>query len=553
MTNPTSASPNWVRGFFGALLDRLIGWRLGFPPETCNYRVQGLRIPISDGLNRIEFAADLYQPILPKDTKPAGTILVCCPYGRGLPLTICARVFASRGFQVLFSSCRGTFGSGGEFDPFRTEVEDGKAVVEWMREQDWYTGTFATLGGSYLGFTQWGILCDPPKDMVTAIIAVAPHDFGRGIWETGALNLDIVSWANTMAHREEPYFLLRRILKLNNFRPVLDSIPLAQSVEKAMGGKAPWLKNIMSKPSLEDPHYAPMNLGEALERVNIPILLQGGWYDIFTEQTMEQYFRLQERGCNVALTMGPWTHNGVGYDPITTQESLAWMEKHLAQQGKTERQAPMQYYVTGAGEWRHTAKFPPPSAPYTLHLRSGQNLTSETPDSEATSSDFIFDPHNPTPTMGGNTHRKAGSVDDTALSKRSDVLSFTTAPLDEDLEVIGKPIVELKHSTDNPYADLFIRISEVDEKGMSHNITEAYQRLDPERKTNVVRLSLHWCAHRFVKGKSIRLMVAGGSHPHYARNIGTENPDNTRSDVKAVRHTIFHGGTQISKIVLPSA
>ena len=92
---------------------------------------------------------------------------------------------------------------------------------------------------------------------------------------------------------------------------------------------------------------------------------------------------------------------------------------------------------------------------------------------------------------------------------------------------------------------------EVDEKGKSHNITDTLKRLDPEQRTDVVRLPLHWCAHRFTKGKRVRLIVAGGSHPHYARNLGTKNPDNTGSEMKAVKHTVFHGGAQDSKIVLP--
>lgn len=101
------------------------------------------------------------------------------PYGRGIDLSSAtARPFTARGYQVLLVSSRGTFRSGGVFDPSRTEVADGRVVTEWMRRQEWYTGSFATLGASSMAFTQWALLMDPPPDMVSAVIITSPHDFG---------------------------------------------------------------------------------------------------------------------------------------------------------------------------------------------------------------------------------------------------------------------------------------------------------------------------------------------------------------------------------------
>jgi uncharacterized protein len=58
----------------------------------------------------------------------------------------------------------------------------------------------------------------------------------------------------------------------------------------------------------EDPLWQPIRLGQALERVNVPILLQEGWQDRFVDQMIEQYERLRRRGVDVGLTIGPWTH-----------------------------------------------------------------------------------------------------------------------------------------------------------------------------------------------------------------------------------------------------
>jgi putative CocE/NonD family hydrolase len=293
-------------------------------------------------------------------------------------------------------------------------------------------------------------------------------------------------------------------------------------------------------------------MSQALERADIPILLISGWQDVFSEQTMEQYFRLRERGCTVALTMGPYTHQS-GFTTTVMQHMHGWIDTYLAKKREADREEPVHYYVTGAEEWRDATAFPPPTSAYILHLHSDQRLRRDAPDSKASTSAFTFDPRDPTPAIGGAQLRgKSGICDDTALSTRSDVLTFTTNVLDHDIEFIGKPTLSLAHSTDSPYADLFVRISEVDAKGRSRSITEVYQRLDPERDMEKeVSLSLRWCAHKFVKGKKIRVLIAGGSHPHFARNLGVANLDNRGSEMKAVKHTVFHGGAKLSKLIVP--
>ncbi len=130
-------------------------------------------------------------------------------------------------------------------------------------------------------------------------------------------------------------------------------------------------------------------------------------------------------------------------------------------------------------------------------------------------------------------------TDDRALAARADVLTFTGEPLTHDLDVVGTPGIELAHTTDNPHADLFVRISDVDAKGRSHNVTETYRRLEP----GPVRLTLRPAAHRFLAGHRVRVLIAGGSHPQFARNLGTGDNPGTGSDLKPCRHTITHDGT----------
>jgi putative CocE/NonD family hydrolase len=198
-------------------------------------------------------------------------------------------LYAVRGYRVLTVSSRGTFGSGGEFDALRTEVVDGKAIVEWMRNYPWYTGTFATSGGSYMGYVQWALLCDPPEDLVAAVPTVSPHDFARCCWGTGALNLDIVRWADNIAQQEEPFSFWKILKSRWSSRTVddaLNTVPFAQNVRSYVGEGYPWLDEILTKSDMSDPYYTPMRLDRALERTNIPVFIISGWYDIFLTFSM---------------------------------------------------------------------------------------------------------------------------------------------------------------------------------------------------------------------------------------------------------------------------
>jgi uncharacterized protein len=119
------------------------------------------------------------------------------------------------------------------------------------------------------------------------------------------------------------------------------------------------------------------------------------------------------------------------------------------------------------------------------------------------------------------------------------------------MEVIGVPVVEVAHRSDNPHADLFVRLGQVDARGRSRNISEGFVRLDASASGDVMRLDLDAMAHRFAAGTRIRVLVAGGSHPRFARNLGTAEDPATGSRMAPSRRTVAHGAGGTSRIVLP--
>jgi predicted acyl esterase len=99
-------------------------------------------------------------------------------------------------------------------------------------------------------------------------------------------------------------------------------------------------------------------------------------------------------------------------------------------------------------------------------------------------------------------------------------------------------VLELAHSSDNPHADLFARLSEVKSDGSSQNVSEGFVRLDPRSSGDSIRLELDAIAHRFSAGNRIRLVIAGGSHPRWERNLGTDGDPATSSAMTPSKRTI---------------
>ena len=228
------------------------------------------------------------------------------------------------------------------------------------------------------------------------------------------------------------------------------------------------------------------------------------------------------------------------------------MEEHLSRAGPAEA-ARRGAHLRDRGRTSGATcdAWPPATTPSTLYLRAHRDLSAEPPGDDAPASSFLFDPARPTPTVGGPLLGFRCVKDDTELGERADVACWTTPVLERDLEVLGTPVVELAHASDNPHADLFVRISEIGPDGRSHNVTEGFRRLDPGRGPGPVTLPLRDMAHRFVAGTRLRLLVAGGSHPQFARNLGTGENPGTGTELVAVRHTIHHGQGGCSRLVLP--
>ncbi len=548
-TRTTPSTLHTLRHLGGKAVGRL----LGLPPAATDYTVQRVRVPMRDG---VDLVADHYAPNTPS---AAGTLLVRGPYGRAFPFSLVfGALYAARGYHVVLQSVRGTFGSGGDFEPMANEAADGADTVAWLREQPWFTGRFATVGLSYLGFTQWALLQDPPPELAAAVITVGPHDFNASVWGTGSFAInDFLGWSDMVSHQEDPVrarAALRQLQNRNKVARAALGLPVGDTARALLGVGAPWFESWVEHADPNDPFWDALRCGDALDRVDVPVLLIGGWQDIFVRQTLQQYGHLRGRGVDVALTMGPWTHSQLLTNGLRTcmRESLDWLDGHLGGAPGPHRPSRVRVYVTGQG-WRNVADWPPATTERALYLRPGGHLgeTAPTDLARLAPATFRYDPADPTPTTGGPLLSPSGGYrDDSRLAARDDVLAFTSLTLTHDLCVYGSPVVELAHGADNPHVDLFARVSEVDAKGRSRNVSDGYRRLDAAAKNSrkTVRVELDGIAHRFRAGSRIRVLIAGSWFPRYARNLGTDEPILTGRGSKPATHTVRYGR---SRLLLP--
>jgi putative CocE/NonD family hydrolase len=524
---------------------------LRMPSGRHRYTVHPARVRMRDG---VELLTDVYTPA----AGSPGTVLIRTPYGRdGLIAQLTAGFFAGHGYHVVNQSCRGTFGSGGTLDPFRQERADGADTVAWLRRQRWFGGRLALWGASYQGHAAWAVLADPPPEVVTAVIVNSAHDAHWATHEAGAFSLEgVAGLMDGLGHVDVGAVrgLARGVTAGRRLRPAFEELPLVRAQELFARTGMPYADWLVAS-DREDPLWRDMQLGQALDRVTVPVLLQTGWQDRFPAQMIEAFGRLQQRGVEAGLTIGPWTHvqtltKGAA---VVMAEALDWLAEHLDGTPGRQRPSPVRVYVTGAQEWRHLETWPPPGSERVLHLQPGGGLAATPPPASAGPTTFTYDPARPTPTVGGRVINPAigGRRDNRRLEARPDVVTFTSPPLTEPLEVLGEPVVEVVHETDNPWADLFVRLCEVGRGGRSTNLSDGFVRLGPDDANGTVVLRLDAVAHRFTAGSRLRLQVSGGAHPRYARNLGTDQDPATSTDLVPSARTVRHGDGGLSLVRLP--
>ena len=427
----------------------------------------------------VSLLADVYHPAA---AEPAPSVLMRSPYGRAFG-ALFGEAYARRGLRLVVESCRGTFGSGGVFRPQFDERADGLATLRWIGKQPWFDGRLAMSGPSYLGYVQWAIAADasPP------VTALCPHITMSSLaahWYAGgsfALD-DAIGWTAMVSKQERRFAGLAQLFGTTARRVArhIDELPLLTLDERIVGRQVPFWRDFVSHASQDDPFWAPTNHTPRVASVRAPVAMVSGWYDIFLPLQLADYRALAEAGNPPWLVIGPWTHTSFPGMGEQLRDSLAWCTAHLRGDRSQLRADPVRLYVMGADEWRGFASWPPAGyAPEAWHLHAGGRLAREAPAASAPDA-YRYDPADPTPIAGGTLLSAAGGRrDQRATEARADVLTYTSAPLERDVEAIGEVAAEVFVSSTSEHFDVFVRLCDVDERGLSTNVCDGIQRVAP--------------------------------------------------------------------------
>lgn len=357
--------------------------------------VRDLRIPAGGG---IELLADLYSPAA---AGPMPTVLVRTPYGRAGPYGLLyGLVYAQRGLQVLVQSVRGTFGSGGAFDPF-DERDDGLATLAWIQQQRWQEGKVGMAGASYMGLAQWA-LATAAGDQLGAIVPTVTASQFHGATFGGGLALEsMASWHALVAVQEKPLAGLAMLGGLARLRGAYDHLPLRELDVRVHGRPNELFRRALERTDADDPYWTTRDHAAALADVRAPVLLIAGWHDLFTPWQLADYTALRAAGRDARLLVGPWTHTSRELWAVSTRETIRFLRAHLLGDVRLLRPQRVRVHVGGTGEWRDLRDWPPRRArELRLHLQPGGRLA-ETPPARSEPDAYRYDPADPTPALGG--------------------------------------------------------------------------------------------------------------------------------------------------------
>ncbi len=515
----------------------------------------------SDGTRLV---ADLFRP---RRADPAPTILVRIPYARTWTnrvfATMIGRMWAEHGYNVVLQGTRGRYESGGEHYPLVHERDDGVETLAWIDRQPWFDGRVGMWGSSYFGYTQWVLADDAEPAPLTFMIQLASTDHYGMFYHGGAFSLEsALYWGIRSSHADDtpPDTLL-----MDRAFGTLPLVELDDRVEADVSYYNDWVSH-----TRRDEYWRAIDGEDRAARVTAPIHFMAGWFDPYLPTQLRDYTTiLQSADPRVAesthLTIGPWGHafepplvDGSlpdNYRRSSIAPSVAWFDRYLKGDSAVPAPPPVRIFVLGANQWRDEEAWPLARAePTAFYLNGdGGSLSVGSPPPGSGTLEYVFDPTDPVPTRGGAMLGARSGMRLQSNVERDDVLTFTTDPLSEPLEITGPVSAVLYVETSAPNTDFTAQLLYVEPDGRTFNITEGIVRREFRQDSGPERISIELWPTSIVleAGRRLRLDIASSNYPRWDANPNTgRDPARETAPVSATQR-IFWGGATPSHITLP--
>ena len=541
-----------------------------------------VKTPMRDGTN---LSADIY---LPRAQGTFPTVLVRTPYSNNLDQHIeKGRRLANDGYIFVVQDTRGRWDSDGDYYPVFEEAEDGYDIQEWIGQQEWSNGKIGMSGGSYLGLVQWHSAQLRSQYLTCLAPRVIACDFYDSWYPGGALNLNVaIAWAMRTSGRAVQNVDHHNWTEMYHYLPLMD---LDDYGGFGLGFWKDWIRH-----AAKDEYWKKGSLEDRFGEISVPAFNLGGWYDVFAGQTFINFNGMKLGGGTPEsrqskLIVGPWIHSlsvsqktgdvDFGTNSMVDLDDLElrWFDHWLKgiDTGILD-EPPLRLFIMGINQWRDEHEWPLARTDWQKwYLHSGGNantvlgdgaLSSQAPAEEPVDG-FTYDPGFPVPTMGGNTccypHIVPWGPDDQRpIEMRSDVLCYTSDPLEADLEVTGPIKVVLYAATDGLDTDWTAKLVDVSAGGYAMNLCDGIIRARYRESTSEPSLlesnaiyeyeiDLAVTGNVFRKGHQIRVEVSSSNFPRFDRNLNTGHDIGMDAEMRQANQTLHHSRSYPSHILLP--
>lgn len=490
--------------------------------------VKNIMVPTRDGT---KLAMDIH---VPAGEGPWPVILTYIPYRKDdqPPLEGMQHHWAQHGYVGARIDCRGTGSSEGmNDDEYRpVEMRDGYDVVEWIAAQDWCDGKVAMTGGSYGGFTSVQVAALAPPHLVTIIPWFYTDDrytddchYRGGAWRC---YFDIGSYGCSMIgmNAMPPY-------------PEYSGERWAELWEQRLEQNSPYLLTWLANQT-DGEYWRPGSIRGRYHDIQASALLIGGWRDGYCNTPLRTS---QHMTAPSKVLIGPWNHSGPDCEtpgPSLAREHLTvrWCDYWLKgiDNGVMDEPSINVYMQTfdvpdparthTSGYWRCEPSYPIPGG-HTRRLALGGELR---PDSRDLTRDG-YEEYEYRPSVGIASGLWSAGVPYTLPGEqRVDEIyaaNYTSAPLDEPLEIIGMGKAVLYVSSTAPVMAFVARLSDVAPDGASAQVTigvlngtRRNSLTDPEPmapgEVYELHVDLDATAWRFERGHRIRLSISSADFPN---------------------------------------
>ncbi len=508
-------------------------------------------IPMRDGK---KLAADIY--LNPDCSGNCPVILIQTPYNRvfyrfGLPMGIGTDITTS-GYHFVILDWRGFYGSAAALNINADRGEDGYDAIDWINQQNWCDGSIGTWGPSALGKVQYQTANQQHPNHICAVPLVAQPVFAYDDFYYGGVLEE--------SHLEQ----------LDALGYGLSTTILAHQTKDLTWNIAESSTNYSSN-------------------IQIPVLMIGGWYDHSINSMLNYFSDLKQNSPaanEIKLLIGPWVHGGTGAAQVGTatqgelsfpqaagwSDSLAldFFDFHLLGiQNGWDNFPDVKYFQINDNNWYDATEWPTSDVTnHSLFLQNDHTLRETTPTSTTGNSTIIFDPRDPSPTIGGatlHTTLDQGPYDQAPLvESRNDILTYTSLVLTDDIALKGRVIAHLFVSSDRTDTDFAVRLTDVHPNGTSMLITDGIKRMRfrdgyTNQDTSAItpgqvyeiEVELPPTSYTFLTGHQIRVDITSSHSRRWDINLNNGGAMYTSGDTLIATNIVEHNSIEPSYIELP--